>query len=54
MDYDERIAYTSIKIALKFVEDNENSKDIDIKVQVLTLKYLLNVLLNQGRNYKTI
>lgn len=50
VDYDDRIAYMSIKIALKFVENNEKSKDTDIKVQVLTLKYLLNVLLNQGEN----
>ncbi|MGL5647791.1 MAG: hypothetical protein ACRDDY_08065 [Clostridium sp.] len=50
VQYDEKIAYKSISLVLQFIKDNENSLETDTKMQVLVLKYLLNVLLNYGEN----
>jgi hypothetical protein len=48
--YDDRIAYNSLKLAKKFIENNEKSKVIEVQEQVYVLKYLLSMLLSQKTN----
>lgn len=48
--FDENIAYTSIKLARKFVDKNIDKKMIEIQEQIYVLKYLLSMLISQNSN----
>lgn len=51
-DYDERIANISLKRAQMFLTKHENTDDYDIKLQLLTLKYLcFRFINNDTRSY---
>ncbi|WMJ79290.1 hypothetical protein RBU49_10350 [Clostridium sp. MB40-C1] len=49
-DYDENIAYNSIKLSIKFIKNNKNSNHIEKQEQVYVLKYLLSMLISQKSN----
>ena len=49
-EFDEDIAYNSIRIAFDFISNNGGTKNEAKYAQVLCLKYLLSVLLNYGEN----
>jgi hypothetical protein len=48
--FDKNIAFNSVKLATKYVENNTNSKDPDILERVYVLKYLLSMLISQKSN----
>lgn len=49
-DFDCEIAYTATKTAVKFMEKYKDTKSTEIMLQVMTLRYLLNMLATQGKN----
>lgn len=49
-EFDEEIAYNSIRIAFDFISNNGGTKNEARYAQVLCLKYLLSILLNYGEN----
>ena len=49
-EFDEDIAYNSIRIAFDFISNNGGTKNEAKYAQVLCLKYLLSILLNYGEN----
>lgn len=51
-EYDEEIANISLKRAQMFLSKNENSEDFDVRLQMLTLKYLcFRFINNDTRDY---
>lgn len=48
--YDKNIAYSSIKLANKFINNCKNNTVIEIQEQVYVLKYLLSMLISQHSN----
>lgn len=49
-DFHSEIAYTATKTAVKFIENNKETKSQEVMLQVMTLRYLLNMLATQGKN----
>lgn len=49
-DYDENIAYSSVRLAIKFIKNNKNSNHIEKQEQVYVLRYLLSMLISQKSN----